>query len=414
MRALLHSTPAWAVIVAAAAARALFLALAPPDAVSTDLSQNWSTVVAHLENGANPYVTTTYLNWPPVWLQVLYGLRQLSVATGLSWYRAVQLFTASADVATVAAAALTLGTTVARRRGLLFGFALNPASILVSCQHCNFDSLVALWAVLAVAALASSQRTRDQLDVALGFLALGIGVVTKTVPLVLTALFGGTFWRLPWRGKVLGAALVLGPVTLGMGVIYVLQPAAVTANVLQYRSASGWFGVTGILQMCGLPFEWYSKVFMLLMVAAGVVALLACWREQVDDGRLILSAALLLLFVPTLGPGYGPQYVAWSMPFLALAVGVAQGGLRKLVMAQLVVCAVTLIIEYGLFFSHGQLFFKVTHDPDWLTLGASWSSPGGQTKVRLANFVVSVWVVSWLARHLAKLALGREAAARMS
>jgi hypothetical protein len=80
---------------------------------------------------------------------------------------------------------------------------------------------------------------------------LGVGVLTKTVPLILAPLLVAGR-RLGRRVHALGMLLFLGPAALGLGVLAVLTPEGVQRNVLAYRSASGFYGLSGLLHLAGL------------------------------------------------------------------------------------------------------------------------------------------------------------------
>ena len=60
-------------------ARAAFILLSSPRARSTDVF-SWIAVAHELRAGANPYETTTFLNWPPLWLVVIWALDHVSRA----------------------------------------------------------------------------------------------------------------------------------------------------------------------------------------------------------------------------------------------------------------------------------------------------------------------------------------------
>ena len=49
-------------------------------------------------------------------------------------------------------------------------------------------------------------------------------------------------------GRTIGAALFLGPIVLGLSIVFVLAPRAVFDNVVRYRSISGYFGRPGFLR----------------------------------------------------------------------------------------------------------------------------------------------------------------------
>src|SRR5262245_30576872 len=59
-------------------ARALFIFLMPATAVSGDLAINWTAVTRALDQNQNPYNVSSFLNWPPLWMQFLYALHRLS------------------------------------------------------------------------------------------------------------------------------------------------------------------------------------------------------------------------------------------------------------------------------------------------------------------------------------------------
>src|SRR6185503_9848672 len=112
------------------------------------------------------------------------------------------------------------------RRALLVGIALNPVAIILVCQHGNSDVQVGLLVTLAVAALGAHRRSRELAAWLGGCLFLGLGVLAKTVPLVLAPLLVPGARRASGTERALGAALLLGPAALGTAVILVLAPSA--------------------------------------------------------------------------------------------------------------------------------------------------------------------------------------------
>jgi hypothetical protein len=402
------SSAAMRVLIIAVALRVLFIALLPQSAVSGDLSFNWTRVVALLNADKNPYSASTYLNWPPLWMQMLYALQQLSTFTSLPWLRTVQLFTAFVDVLGLGAALAMFGRAQPRVvRALLYGWALNPSAILFSCQHCNFDGLVALFCVLGIGFLIAYERSRLALDWLCACLFVGLGILTKTVPFVLVALVAGAARTLDRKSRALGGALVFGPAALGLSVIYVLTPRAVSANVLHYRSYAGYYGITGLLALFGQPTpDVYAPLFELALVLAMGLCAALIWTKRLGGPGLLLAAAGLLLFIPTFGPGYGPQYVIWSLPFLAIAPTLCSKLRGRIVIAQLVVTALTSIVEYGLLPSHGAAWLHFSDSPWLAALSARTFAQGGQTLLRLPLFLVSTATLIALALEL-KHKLGR-------
>lgn len=373
-------------------ARLLFVALTPAAAHSADVD-HWIAVFSLLDAGVNPYGATGYLNWPPVWMQAIYLIGSSARLLDLPFLTVLQAFLIAVEsvllVATLALARRLLRPADARR-AVLFGLALNPIAILLVCQHGNFDVLVALWVVLFAASLERFHRVGDPVDWLAACTFLGLGILTKTVPFVLTPLLLPRWRRIPLRARWLGCGLVLGPVLLGLSIIYVLAPEGVATHVLGYRSLSGWFGISGLVRLAGITgvqdlFGLLFKAFLgAVMVLTGRVLLR---RERLEGRDLVLAAMLLLAVIPGLGPGYGPQYVHWFLPLLAILFAAYDTAWRRVVGAWAMVAVVTYLVEYGLLQSHGMLLIHLTEasEPfrDW---SRAVSDQTGQTLLRLPLF----------------------------
>src|SRR5215831_17748511 len=206
------------------------LALLPDGAVSAD-AHYWEIVAATLRRGLNPYVETTLLNWPPLWMMVVAALDWTARTLGVPFQRALVGFLLLADLAAMALTWLLLRRLWPRARAerwVAAGLALNPVSILLCCQHRNFDVLVALSVLAALLALERRARTGALEDWLSACGWLGLGVLAKTVPLLLAPLLAPG----ARRARGLGVLLFLGPTALGLGVLMALAPAAVERNVL--------------------------------------------------------------------------------------------------------------------------------------------------------------------------------------
>ena len=308
--------------------RAAFVLLMPP-AFSEDVT-HWVEVSQALEQRQNPYSVTNHLNWPPVWMQVTWAIGRLSAASQLPFVRVLQLvliLIESAGIVALFALARRIAPAANIRGVMLAGIALNPIAILLVCQHGNFDVLVGLWVVLFATQLVLFQRRQDSSDWLAACLFLGLAVLTKTVPIVLAPLLAQGARRLAAKTRWLGAVLVLGPVILGVSIIYVLDPSGVARKVISYRSFGGYFGISGFALRWGLPEAgaWWATAFpWLLLGALGFIGL-RLWRHSpLQERDLVLLPALLLAVVPALGPGYAPQY---TVPVPAAARG--DGGLLR-------------------------------------------------------------------------------------
>lgn len=386
------------VLAVAWAARILFMLIVPPEARSFDVT-SWEAVAKTLESGGNPYQETSWLNWPPFWMQLIYVISKTAAIFGIPFLRALQIFLVlieSLVIIGVFKLIREIAPAADARKIIIAGLALNPAAILLVCQHCNFDVLVALWLLLFMDRLLRYNRLNETTDWLAACLFLGLGILTKTVPLVLAPLLAGGFRQMISSAKYLGLVLLLGPVTLGMSIIYVQAPSDVTAKVIAYQSFSGFFGISGLLHLAGADtlVTFSGALFCLFLVVVMVLSSLLFWRRQsIGSRETILFAALLLAAIPALGPGYGPQYLYWFLPFLVVSFA-AQGRCWRWILAGFwLASAGTYLVEYALFPSHGMYLLNLLTHAQMMSQAQSvlawsqkWSTPAGQTLVRLPLF----------------------------
>jgi hypothetical protein len=388
------------------AARFLFLLLVPFEAVSSDM-RAWSRVAGELTRGNNPYLTTTRLNWPPFWMQILFAVAKLNQWTGIHVFTLIRglILLVECAVAVVLYHGLrTFGGTLDPRRLLLVAVSLNPVCILLTAQHGNFDLFVGLWILLFVAFLVAFHRSGEALDWLYACLFLGLGILTKTVPLVLVPLLAHRARGLGSRTLCLGATLVLAPVTLGMSVIYALGPEAVMERVIGYSSFHGYFGITGLIALAkGGPDA--QRVHFWIFLSALLLAMASAARHlwisrRVEEGELILLAALFTVGVPTLGSGYGPQYIWWFAPLLIVLYARGDRLWRGCLLAFYVVAAVTYTLEYAMLVTHGQFLVRLAPSREMVELGLTLTRKSSQTLLRLPLFGAYLLVMAVGLRRL--------------
>jgi hypothetical protein len=385
----------------------------PAGARSIDAS-SWETIAKLLAAGKNPYHATSLLNWPPLWMQLVFCLAKVAAALGIPFFRALQVFLVLAEsIVALLLLKLThqMAPTAPARRIVIFGLALNPVAVLLVCQHCNFDVLVALWVILFLKSLLRYNLARNPVDWLSACLFLGLGVLTKTVPLVLVPLLAGGFRQATASLRSLGALLLLGPVTLGMSVIYVLAPSDVTSKVLFYRSQEGFFGIHGLMDLAGL--EKYLSVqnvlFYLLLLGVLALSWNIFWRRHnIGDRETVLYTALLLAAIPTLGPGYATQYIYWFMPLLVLTFACYAGQWRVVLTVFGVISAATYLVEYAFFPEYGHSIFYLW--PTSLSAGGMGDalmslyyrldSETGRTLLRLPIFLAYLMLLFFGGRTL--------------
>jgi hypothetical protein len=359
------------VLAASWLARVVFVA-AIGDAHSVDVDY-WEGALDVLDEGRNPYETGV-LNWPPLWLEVIVGLDAVADATQVSFWSALRIYLVLIESALVVTLYLTLvavgASRDAVRRALLFGIALNPLTILLVCQHGNSDVNVGLLVTLALAALLAHWRSRDVIFWLGGCLLLGVGVLAKTVPLVLAPVLAPGARLVSSAGKVLGVTLLLGPAALGLSVIMSLVPREVVEHVFRYRSTRGFFGLSGMLEEL-TRFDarsLYGSVFTL-----GVILMVVwLWRRLSREAplppeRLFLLVAVVLMVVVAFGPGYGPQYAYWFVPALIATYVLLDDAWRRLLRIGYVVAGLTYAVEYAFVPWLGSSAEAIAGGSDWIT-----------------------------------------------
>jgi hypothetical protein len=94
--------------------RAAVIATWPRSAHSDDLT-SWMTVAAQLRHGANPYVTTTIIKWPPFALVLVWTIDHLARATSISFFDMMRVTLIVAESATVVVLYLLMTRYASRR-----------------------------------------------------------------------------------------------------------------------------------------------------------------------------------------------------------------------------------------------------------------------------------------------------------
>jgi hypothetical protein len=115
----------------------------------------------------------------------------------------------------------------------------------------------------------------------------------------------------------------------------------------------------------------------------------------------VLLATLLLLAIPALGPGYGPQYAYWYIPAAIVSYPLLDGAWRRALVAFYAVAAVTYVVEYALLRALGRLlvaFFDGS--ASLLRLSDRLSTPGAVTVLRVPLFVAFLVLLVVGARRL--------------
>ena len=386
--------------------RVLYCLLLSHRSLSVDLGQGWPAVASDLAAGGNPYRDTSFLNWPPLWMQILFVLGRLQSLTGIGLLRLIQ-GTLIAIEAMVACETYRLaarwGGQAAARKALRFGIVLNPVALLLICQHGNFDVIAGGFILLCIGFILRHEAGGDAVDWLIACFFLGLAILTKTAPFVLLPLIALHVRQQDWRTRSLAFAMILVPVTLGMSIIYTLSPTDVIAKVLSYRSLSGFYGITGLLQMVHgeVAIAAYASVFAPLL---SLGLLMLCWwlaRRTLSAHAIVVTAAMLLLLVPTLGPGYAPQYAYWYLPLLVVSFAMGDERWRRLLLLVFAVASLTYIVEYGFLPAQGAAIVHALGDRwPFGSWSRHWSPPQAQSLIRLPLFLAQLALLACGARKV--------------
>jgi hypothetical protein len=346
----------------AGAARLAWLAILPTGAVSLDLLA-WKGLAYALVHHLNPYEISHFYNYPPFWMEIVYGLSQLSVRYDFDIFLSIRLALIAGDLTLLACVYLLLREmqpTGKFTRLLLVGYCLNPLLILLTVQHANFDSLCMIWVVLFLYFLVRLGNSNDPIDWLCAAGCLGIAVFIKQFPLVLWPLLASGGRRVDWRGWVAAAAMLIGPAILSLAPLYVLSPDAITQNVLEYKGVGSTFGLIGILSLGGgdnlRPI--YSALFAAaLFIATIAVAIALRQRPWRFSSGPVLFSAMLLLALFTLGPGYGSQYWFWVMPLILVCYPNFNRGFRRMIWISMGIVIATNVFEYAVESNLGRFLY---------------------------------------------------------
>lgn len=387
------------------ASRVAFMLLMP-HVYSIDLF-SWLRVIDNLRGGGNPYRDMEVLNWPPFWMQIIFGAGQVSRKTGISPTLLIQAVLICCEalmlcVTYVAGIKYFSGGKILFYT-LLFGLVLNPICLFLSCQHCNYDVFVGLWILLATVTLMDFAGSRNRESWLAACFFIGMGILTKTVPVFLAPLLLAGIKELNWRTRLFGLLLLAAPFTIGMSVLFTLEPYGVLHNVIGYRSLKGWYGFSGLMWVGGVTHLslFYQRLSPLLFCC---VMLVASWQSYKSSHRaplkVLTSAVIIMLFIPTFGPGYSPPYILWYLPLLVLSFGSHTMPMRRLLVIGGCITVTTYIAEYALLSSHGAFLAQWYPDRVIPFVSRDFGSRIDQTLLRLPMFGFNLILFVQLLRTL--------------
>ncbi|MFQ5519822.1 MAG: glycosyltransferase family 39 protein [Candidatus Methylomirabilia bacterium] len=186
--------------------------------------------------------------------------------------------------------------------------ALNPVLILLSGFHGNTDPVFLSFLVGSLLALSRGR-------IPLAALCYGMALNVKIVPIILFPFM--TLWPSSKRDRVrfgLWAAVAVG---IGWLPHLLSTPIDLFQQIFPYAGWKGAWGLSEIVYGSYQPaprFALEGMLFAPVILAAGYI-LAQPLPERAEPARSLSQLFIILL---ALTPGFGVQYLAWLVPFLAL------------------------------------------------------------------------------------------------
>jgi hypothetical protein len=241
-------------------------------------------------------ISAVQMNHPPFVLTLLRFWDALRAVTGLPvrfWMRACCVM---ADLFVVC----MLWNLVADWRAVLV-VTVAPAAVMISGFHGNTDPIMIAFSVLAAYLLATQRPAW------LAGAALGLSCSVKVWPLLLVPvlLLATGSLRRGVQFSLAAAAVALCAAMPWLAA----NPALIVHRVFDYAPVRGWWGVSYLCPQC-LGVAQYA-VFACTLAASVLM------RGRVRS--VIAQCAVVTAIFLFLAPGFGPQYLAWLVPWTCAA-----------------------------------------------------------------------------------------------
>ncbi|MCH7879733.1 MAG: hypothetical protein IH914_10525 [candidate division Zixibacteria bacterium] len=185
--------------------------------------------------------------------------------------------------------------------------------------------------------------------------------------------------------------------------VYVLGPEEVAEYVIRYRSAGGFFGLSGLLMIVGLEELASLMAYLFPVVLIGALAWLSVYLYRAESPSAVDSlrvALMILLAIPAFGPGYGPQYVYWFLPLLVVYFHFTSRRVRRFILVGHAVVVATYLFEYAFFRSHGAFVLLFDESDVVMDFCRAVGLQESQTLIRLPLFVVYLGVIGGIVASL--------------
>jgi hypothetical protein len=342
----------WALAALTAGVRIFFICIWPLGAYSVDL-KDWTYIAGAMVVGINPYVRFETLNWPPLWMGILFLLTRISDQNTYHFMTCIRVFLTIADVGLVLSTYALLRLLAPEKkifRLLLVAICFNPLAILLTIQQGNFDVLPAIGIVWFLYCLIQFRRRGNDIDWLCAATWLGLATFAKTFPFALIPLLIAESRKLRWKVRLLGAALCVGPAILSLAPLYVLSPGLVATRVIFYRGTPGAMGVSGLLQLL-INYQAdlrYAPIFTFILLSSLCAITWTFWRKPLQrDQDVVLLAATILIGVFEFGSAYCPQYWMWVLPLLTICYATQSQNFQRRLLIAAPIIVLTGVLQFA-------------------------------------------------------------------
>lgn len=243
------------------------------------------------------------MNHPPAVLGLLRVGGALRDLTGLRLGFWLRMACALADLLSLWALYRLLGVDSEEWIGILL-VALAPAAIMISGFHGNTDPIMISFVVIAVYLL--EKRDSPWLAGA----AFGLACSIKVWPLVLAPAF--LLSKDPFRRR---AGFVAAALMTALALALPWHAAGLTLmaqRVFRYGSLPWWWGIPYLAHGSQAA----ARTVRIAMIVCVLAAAAVMYRRVPS---LFARCAVLTFLFLFLAPGFGPQYLAWAVPWTAAA-----------------------------------------------------------------------------------------------
>jgi hypothetical protein len=289
-----------------------------------DLAHDFQTVGYHTLHHQDPILSTSVVRWSylPVYDYVLAAAYWAHIHLHVSWLITARLPAIACDIGVVVLVGTVAGAVGERAELRRFQYACNPLPILVSAVHGQVEPACLLFSLGAFALVLRAGRQISGRTAATAGVLLGLGIGTKTWPLLFlpALLLALPSVRRRWQfaaatAGTVGLLFVSMPLTVGTPVSKLTEVAKVMTSYHPPIGTWGWSGVWVALHPTKLsttqdPF-WINvgSTGTKLAIAA---ALLAVWWWRRAHPLDIATATTTALLAFT--PAFGTQYLLWQTP----------------------------------------------------------------------------------------------------